>query len=140
MSFVSRRAEEMFVECIERIETTDVAILSAAVADWRPVDVADEKVKKELASNTLELEATRDIAAELGRKKGKQTLVLFAAETNDVIENARAKLESKHADLIVANQVGKPGTGFDSETNDASWCHARALRAWSGCPRMNWRG
>jgi phosphopantothenoylcysteine decarboxylase/phosphopantothenate--cysteine ligase len=113
-------AEQMFVECIERIEETDVAILSAAVADWRPSHVADQKVKKERASKTLDLEPTRDIAAELGRKKGKQKLVLFAAETNDVIANARTKLESKHADMVVANEVGRPGTGFESETNEAA--------------------
>jgi phosphopantothenoylcysteine decarboxylase/phosphopantothenate--cysteine ligase len=113
-------AEDMFVECIERIATTDVAVLSAAVADWRPAHVADEKVKKDQAARSLELEPTRDIAAELGRKKGSQTLVLFAAETENVIANARAKLDSKHADLVVANQVGRPGTGFESETNDAA--------------------
>jgi phosphopantothenoylcysteine decarboxylase/phosphopantothenate--cysteine ligase len=113
-------AEEMFRECIDRYEETDVAILNAAVADFRPAHVASEKVKKEAASRAIELESTRDIAAELGRKKGKQFLVLFAAETEKVVEHARAKLTSKHADLIVANQVGRPDTGFDSETNDAA--------------------
>ncbi|MEX0875213.1 MAG: bifunctional phosphopantothenoylcysteine decarboxylase/phosphopantothenate--cysteine ligase CoaBC [Actinomycetota bacterium] len=120
-------AEDMFVECIERIESTDVAILNAAVADWRPAHVADEKVKKDHAARSLELEPTRDIAAELGRKKGSQTLVLFAAETKNVVANARTKLESKHADLIVANQVGRPGTGFESETNDAALVTATSV-------------
>lgn len=113
-------AEEMYTECIDRFEETDVAVLNAAVADWRPAHVAVTKVKKKDASLSLELEPTRDIAAELGRKKGTQTLVLFAAETDRVIENARDKLASKHADMVIANLVGRPGTGFDSETNEAS--------------------
>jgi len=113
-------AEEMFRECIELFENTDVAVLNAAVADWRPVNVADQKVKKEHATASIALEPTRDIAAELGRKKGRQFVVLFAAETEKVVEHARTKLTSKNADLIVANQVGRPDTGFDSETNDAT--------------------
>ncbi len=113
-------AEEMFRECMDRFEEIDVAVLNAAVADFRPAHVADEKVKKEKAAGSVELEPTRDIAAELGRKKGRQFLVLFAAETENVVEHAQLKLASKNADLIVANQVGRPDTGFDSETNDAT--------------------
>jgi phosphopantothenoylcysteine decarboxylase / phosphopantothenate---cysteine ligase len=113
-------AEEMYRACLDRFEETDVAVLNSAVADWRPADVASEKIKKAHASKTLELEPTADIAAELGRKKGAQVLVLFAAETTDLVENAKHKLEAKHADLVVANHVGRPGTGFESETNEAS--------------------
>jgi phosphopantothenoylcysteine decarboxylase / phosphopantothenate---cysteine ligase len=113
-------AEEMYNESLARFEDTDVAILNAAVADWRPAQIASEKVKKANAPRTLDLEPTLDIAAELGRKKGAQTLVLFAAETEHVVEHASEKLESKHADMVVANLVGTPGTGFDSETNEAS--------------------
>jgi len=113
-------AEEMYDECLGRFEETDVAILSAAVADWRPAEVASEKVKKANADRTIALEPTQDIAAELGRKKGPQLLVLFAAETESVVDNAKLKLDSKHADLVVANRVGVAGTGFDSETNDAA--------------------
>lgn len=113
-------AEEMFRECIELFQNTHVAVLNAAVADFRPADVADQKVKKENASSSIELEPTRDIAAELGRKKGSQFLVLFAAETEDVVAHALTKLETKNADVIVANQVGRPDTGFESETNDAT--------------------
>ncbi len=113
-------AEEMLRECLDRYEETDVAVLNAAVADWRPAEVADQKVKKARAEPRIDLEPTPDIAAELGRKKGpRHLLVLFAAETEELVEYARAKLESKHADLVVANQVGRPDTGFDSETNDA---------------------
>ena len=113
-------AEEMYEECLVRFEDTDVAVLNAAVADWRPSQVAPGKVKKKHASRSIDLEPTQDIAAELGRKKGSQTLVLFAAETDHVVEHATDKLEAKHADMVVANLVGVPGTGFDSETNEAS--------------------
>jgi phosphopantothenoylcysteine decarboxylase/phosphopantothenate--cysteine ligase len=90
------------------------------VADWRPAEVAPQKVKKAMADRTISLEPTQDIAAELGRKKGNQVLVLFAAETDAVVEHARTKLTSKNADLVVANLVGQAGTGFESETNQAS--------------------
>lgn len=112
-------AEEMYDACLERFEDVDVVVLNAAVADWRPAQVADKKVKKKHAARTVELEPTADIAAELGRKKGRQTLVLFAAETDSVVDHAQEKLTSKHADMVVANLVGRPGTGFDSETNEA---------------------
>lgn len=112
-------AEEMFDACLERFEDVNVVVLNAAVADWRPAQVADKKVKKKHAARSVELEPTADIAAELGRKKGRQTLVLFAAETDSVVDHAQEKLTSKHADMVVANLVGRPGTGFDSETNEA---------------------
>ena len=82
--------------------------------------VASEKVKKANASRKISLEPTLDIAAELGRKKGAQSLVLFAAETQALVEHATEKLTAKHADMVVGNLVGKPGTGFDSETNEAA--------------------
>jgi phosphopantothenoylcysteine decarboxylase / phosphopantothenate---cysteine ligase len=113
-------ADEMYRACLDRFEETDVAILNAAVADWRPAAVSEAKVKKSNASRVIEVEPTPDIAAELGRKKGAQTLVLFAAETDRVVENATDKLTAKHADIVVGNLVGRPGTGFDSETNEAS--------------------
>jgi phosphopantothenoylcysteine decarboxylase/phosphopantothenate--cysteine ligase len=113
-------AEDMYRECLDRFEETDVAILNAAVADWRPAAVATAKIKKANAPQSVELEPTADIAAELGRKKGAQSLILFAAETDEVVENAMAKLTAKHADMVVANLVGQPGTGFESETNEAS--------------------
>lgn len=113
-------AEEMYDACLARFEDTDVAVLNAAVADWRPSEVARSKMKKKNAARSISLEPTRDIAAELGRKKGNQTLILFAAETDDVVEHARDKLVSKHADMVVANLVGRRGTGFESETNEAS--------------------
>jgi phosphopantothenoylcysteine decarboxylase / phosphopantothenate---cysteine ligase len=114
-------ADDMLRACLDRFEETDVAVLNAAVADWRAANVADRKVKKADADRTLALEPTPDTAAELGRKKGPQHfLVLFAAETDDMVTYARSKLTSKQADMVVANQVGRPDTGFDSETNDAA--------------------
>jgi phosphopantothenoylcysteine decarboxylase / phosphopantothenate---cysteine ligase len=112
-------AEEMLTECLDRFEDVDIAVLNAAVADWRPAETAPQKVRKADIGRALALEPTADIAAEFGRKKGSQVLVLFAAETEDVAEKAEEKLRSKNADLIVGNTVGLPGSGFDSETNDA---------------------
>jgi phosphopantothenoylcysteine decarboxylase/phosphopantothenate--cysteine ligase len=112
-------AEQMLAECLDRFGETDVAVLNAAVADWRPAQTAAQKVKKAKAARSVELEPTSDIAAELGRKKGAQVVVLFAAETESLVPNAQEKLTSKHADLVVANAVGRPGTGFESDTNEA---------------------
>lgn len=96
----------------------DVVIQAAAPADFRPKHVADQKIKKTGESMLLELEATTDIAAELGRRKREgQVLVAFAAETNDVMENARKKLVKKNADLIVANDVSRSDAGFGVDTN-----------------------
>jgi len=96
----------------------DVVIQAAAPADFRPKQVSDQKIKKTGEGMTLELEATTDIAAELGRRKrAGQVLVAFAAETNDVLENARRKLEKKNADLIVANDVSRSDAGFGVDTN-----------------------
>ncbi len=99
-------------------ETADVVIQAAAPADFRPKHVADQKIKKTGESMTIELEATTDIAAELGRRKrAGQVLVAFAAETNDVLENANKKLLKKNADLIVANDVSRSDAGFGVDTN-----------------------
>lgn len=96
----------------------DVVIQAAAPADFRPKTVAAQKIKKTGADMTLELEATTDIAAELGRRKRSgQILVAFAAETSDVLENARGKLVRKNADLIVANDVSRSDAGFGVDTN-----------------------
>ena len=92
--------------------------MAAAVADFRPVDVADRKIKKDGGVPEIRLEPTVDILAELGRtRSGRQILVGFAAETDDLRQNAAAKLESKGVDLIVANDVSAPEVGFEHETN-----------------------
>jgi len=95
-----------------------VVIMAAAVADFRPVDPAATKLKKDAGVPIIALEPTVDILAELGAgKRPGQTLVGFAAETDDVIANAEAKLARKRVDLIVANDVGAARTGFAHDTN-----------------------
>jgi len=96
----------------------DVVVMAAAVADFRPVAAADGKIKKDQGVPQLLLEATPDILAGLGAVKPlRQTLVGFAAETSDLLANAAAKLQRKNLDLIVANDVGAPGVGFQHDTN-----------------------
>lgn len=97
----------------------DVVIQAAAPADFTPETVADKKIKKQAGEGmVLKLKPTTDIAAELGRRKWDgQVLVAFAAETNDVLENARKKLIKKNADMVVANDVTRPGAGFGTDTN-----------------------
>jgi phosphopantothenoylcysteine decarboxylase/phosphopantothenate--cysteine ligase len=94
--------------------------MAAAVADFRPEEVADSKIKKEGGPPDLRLVPTPDILAELGAEAGDRVLVGFAAETEDVELAGRAKLERKGLHLMVANEVGREGTGFGSETNRAA--------------------
>jgi phosphopantothenoylcysteine decarboxylase/phosphopantothenate--cysteine ligase len=91
-------------------------IKTAAVSDYRPKAAASQKIKRKGAM-TLELEATPDILQELSLKKGAQIVVGFAAETENVLENARQKLVSKNLDAIVVNDVSREGVGFDSDRN-----------------------
>lgn len=96
----------------------DVVVMAAAVADFRPVSCASGKLKKGDGVPRIELEPTPDILAELGRtKRPGQILVGFAAETSDLVANAQSKLERKNLDVIVANDVSRPGVGFEHETN-----------------------
>lgn len=101
-----------------RAADADVIVMAAAVADFRPVHVADHKLKKHDGAPQIVLEATPDILAGLGAgKPDGQVLVGFAAETNDLLVNARSKMERKNLDLIVANDVGEPDVGFAHDTN-----------------------
>ncbi|MFA6564357.1 MAG: phosphopantothenoylcysteine decarboxylase [Verrucomicrobiia bacterium] len=117
-------AEEMAREVFRRAKRADVVILSAAVADWTPVNRARQKLKKteggkQKAEFVLRLKATVDIAATIGKSlRQGQVLVGFAAETQRVEANAREKLERKNFDMIVANDVSLPGTGFGSDRNE----------------------
>jgi phosphopantothenoylcysteine decarboxylase / phosphopantothenate---cysteine ligase len=106
-------------EAMERIAPTcDVVVMAAAVADFRPVQVAAGKIKKHAGVPEIALEPTPDILAALGaRKPAGQVLVGFAAETDDLAANAMSKLERKRLDLIVANDVSAPATGFQHDTN-----------------------
>ena len=98
--------------------SADVVVMAAAVADFRPVPVASGKWKKRDGAPVVSLEPTVDILADIARSKHPtQVLVGFAAETDDVLANAQAKLETKHLDLLVANDVSAPGVGFQHDTN-----------------------
>ncbi|MGN6695193.1 MAG: bifunctional phosphopantothenoylcysteine decarboxylase/phosphopantothenate--cysteine ligase CoaBC [Aquihabitans sp.] len=111
-------AAELRTAVHDRAPQADVIVMSAAVADFRPVAVANEKIKKAGGVPEIRLEPTEDILAELGAaKRPGQTLVGFAAETTDVAANAQDKLARKGADLLVANDVGAPATGFEHDTN-----------------------
>ena len=111
-------AEEMRQAVLGRLAETTVVIKAAAVADYRPAEVAATKIKKESsAAMTLPLIKNADILAEVGVNKGGRLVVGFAAETGDLLENARKKLLSKHLDMIVANDISEVGAGFDVETN-----------------------
>lgn len=110
--------EEMYNASTAVFSTADVAILSAAVADFRPETMADRKIKREKDDLILRLKPTQDIASALGasRQPG-QTLVVFALETDDEMENARHKMQKKNADLVVLNSLRNKGTCFQSDDN-----------------------
>lgn len=111
-------AQSMYEAAQSRFEKSDISILAAAVADYRPVNVADKKIKKKDKTLTIELEKTTDIAATLGeQKRDNQLLIGFALETNNEIENAKGKLERKNFDFIVLNSLQDKGAGFAVDTN-----------------------
>jgi phosphopantothenoylcysteine decarboxylase / phosphopantothenate---cysteine ligase len=112
-------AEQMREAVLARIEEADAVVKAAAVADFRPARPAAGKLKKQAGPPDLQLEATADILRELGDRKGERVLVGFAAETEDLEEAGRKKLVEKNLDVVVVNEVGRPGTGFDAETNRA---------------------
>jgi phosphopantothenoylcysteine decarboxylase/phosphopantothenate--cysteine ligase len=112
-------AAEMEEAVVPRAHAADIVVMAAAVADFRPKAPADHKLKKADTTPELLLEPTHDFLVDLGRAKAPgQVLVGFAAETEDLLANARAKLEAKKLDLIVANDVSAPGAGFEHETNE----------------------
>jgi phosphopantothenoylcysteine decarboxylase/phosphopantothenate--cysteine ligase len=113
-----KSAAEMHAAVMGELETASIFIGAAAVADYRPAKRAEDKIKKSADSLELALERTEDILRDVAlRRSGQQLVVGFAAETNNVLENARTKLETKGLDLLVANDVTKAGAGFDSSTN-----------------------
>ena len=114
-------AGEMYDAVLERFPETDIVVKAAAVADYRPAVEAGQKIKKSKDSLMLELLPNQDILAELGRRKTTQVLVGFAAETENLFQNARQKMKKKNVDLLVANDVTKPGAGFGSQTNIVSF-------------------
>jgi len=113
-------AEEMFHHVDALFDACDVLIMTAAVSDFRPVKRHAEKEKKIGASLQVEFERTIDILKTMTDRKAHQTVVGFAAETNNVDAYARKKLEEKRCDWIVANKVGEAGAGFAAETNEVT--------------------
>ena len=114
-------AEEMYNACHEYFENTDIAIAAAAVADYRPKNIASQKIKKTESSFTIELERTKDILASLGEIKKNQFLIGFALETEHEIENAKLKIQKKNLDLIVLNSLQDVGAGFGTPTNKVTF-------------------
>jgi phosphopantothenoylcysteine decarboxylase/phosphopantothenate--cysteine ligase len=112
-----RTAKEMHRAVFARIADSSIAVFAAAVADYRPAEQRAEKIKKGAAPLVVSFEPTPDILSEVARNKGQKIVVGFAAETDQVAENARKKLAAKNADLIVANDVTAEGAGFDHDTN-----------------------
>ncbi|GAB6258823.1 MULTISPECIES: bifunctional phosphopantothenoylcysteine decarboxylase/phosphopantothenate--cysteine ligase CoaBC [Peribacillus] len=110
-------AADMYDAVFDQFDSSDVVIMTAAVADYKPKIYHDQKMKKQPGENVMEFERTKDILMELGENKTHQFLVGFAAETNNVEEYARGKLAKKNADMIVANNVTAPGAGFGTDTN-----------------------
>jgi phosphopantothenoylcysteine decarboxylase / phosphopantothenate---cysteine ligase len=112
-----RTTEQMHLAVRERAKEANIVVMAAAVSDYRPAATLEKKMKRDDGGLTLTLEPTPDILAELGSEKGSRVIIGFAAETNNVSENARAKLARKSADMIVANDVTQEGAGFDTDTN-----------------------
>ena len=119
-----RDAAQMRDAVVQRADGTQVVIMAAAVADYAPASRAGQKIAKRGDTVTLELTKTPDILAELGTRrltsKRPQVLVGFAAETEDVVPHATAKLKAKHVDLIVANDVSRADAGFEVDTNEVT--------------------
>ncbi len=114
-------AAEMFDACHQYFEAVDVAVAAAAVADYRPKNIASQKIKKNDATFTIELEKTNDILASLGQIKKNQYLIGFALETENEIEHAKLKIQKKNLDLIVLNSLNDLGAGFGKPTNKVTF-------------------
>lgn len=117
-------AQQMYEASVQHFENADIAVLSAAVADYRPAHVAEQKIKKKGDGMTIELEKTPDIASSLGKMKRQgQFIVGFALETNDELQNASEKLAKKNFDFIVLNSLQDAGAGFNFDTNKITILH-----------------
>lgn len=115
-----RTAAEMRQAVMDHLEESTIIIKAAAVADYHRANPPQQKVKKTAARLSLELDPTPDILAEAGRKKGDRLLVGFAAETENLIEEARRKMQAKNCDMVVANLVSQQGIGFESDENEVT--------------------
>ena len=111
-------AQDMYEAVESRFNDTDILVMAAAVADYRPKEFVDHKIKKKEGDNVLELARTTDILGTLGeRKRADQFICGFSMETEQLVENSKAKLQKKHLDMIVANNLRTEGAGFGTETN-----------------------
>lgn len=110
-------AKDMYEAVLENLDGNDVVIKSAAVADYKPKNYSNKKIKKSDDDLIIELDRNKDIAQEIGKIKNNKILVGFAAETNDLIQNASLKIKKKNLDFIVANDLTKEGAGFGVDTN-----------------------
>lgn len=114
-------AEDMYEAAVKEFEAADCAVMCAAVADYTPVTVAEEKIKKSDVEFSLVLRKTKDIACELGKVKGSRKIVGFALETNNEQSNAEKKLREKNLDMIVLNSLKDEGAGFGHDTNKVTF-------------------
>ena len=130
-----RTAQEMAAEVFERMDASDIIIKTAAVSDYRPQDQVGYKIKKGEEEHVLVLEKNLDILKELGRRKKHQILVGFAAETENLEENAAKKLAEKHLDMIAGNLIGEPSSGFGTDTNTVTLFYKDGTK--ESLPTMN---
>ncbi|QTM99366.1 bifunctional phosphopantothenoylcysteine decarboxylase/phosphopantothenate--cysteine ligase CoaBC [Sediminibacillus dalangtanensis] len=120
-------AEQMYRAMIDQFVGKDIVIKAAAVADYRPASTYEEKMKKQPGDWTVEMERTKDILQELGKRKQKQYLVGFAAETLHPLQYGRKKLESKNLDAIVINNIKTKGAGFGTDKNEVTFINNQGL-------------
>ncbi len=113
-------AEEMLAAVRRRLEECDALVMAAAVCDWRPRSPSPQKIKKLEMSRALQLKPTPDILRAVRSRKGNRIFVGFAAETRDLLKEAKRKLAEKGLDLIVANDVSRKDSGFDADTNQVT--------------------
>lgn len=113
-----KTTQEMYDACLREFENADIAVMAAAPADYRPKQRFADKIKGETVS--IEFEKNPDISKSLGKNKGNRKLVIFCAETQSLIDNAKEKLANKNADMVVANDITSEGAGFDCDTNIAT--------------------
>lgn len=128
-------AEEMYDAVLSGFKDADFVIKAGAVADYRPKKVYDHKIKKQMAPLIIEMERTKDIMAELGKRKTHQFLVGFAAETDKPIEHGKEKLKKKNMDAIVVNDLTKDGAGFGEDTNIVTYINQKGLEV--SLPRLS---
>ena len=130
-------AREMYTAAIEEADKSDIIIKASAVADYRPITEVSQKIKKGPDKLSLELTENPDILASIGARKKHQVLVGFAAETSELVKFAETKLQKKNLDLIVANNVTRPGAGFSVDTNIVLIIDKNGRKAeWPQMPKM----